>query len=80
MSIGFQLVHGSTVIILQKTVYKQVAAYSRDKEVYAKACGGYIKLKINGGTTHPDVRWLEVDGVKGCRKPKETHGYVEVKS
>jgi len=80
MSIGFQLIHGSTVILRQKTIYKQAQAYFRDGEIYAKAAGGYVKLKNTGGSSHPDISWLEMDGVKGKKKPKiDQFGYVEHK-
>ena len=44
MSVGFQIIHGSVVILRQKTVYKQTNAYHRKGVTYAKAAGGYIKL------------------------------------
>ena len=79
MSIGFEIIHGSVVILRQKTTYKQTAAYHRKGEVYAKGAGGFVKLKVTGGTTHPDITWEELEGVKGTRSPKQTFGYVEYK-
>lgn len=79
MSIGFEIIHGSVVILRQKTVYKQSTAYHYQGDIYAKAAGGYVKLKQTGGTTHPDINWLEMDGVKGVKQPKHSHGFVEYK-
>ena len=79
MSVGFEIIHGSVVILRQKTVYKETMAYHRSGDVYAKACGGFVRLGINGGTTHPDIKWEEMEGVNGIKKPKQTFGYLEYK-
>jgi len=79
MSVGFEIIHGSVVILRQKTIYKQSTGYHRDGVVYAKALAGFVKLRPNGGTTHPDIKWEEIGGIKGVKKPKEAFGDVEYK-
>jgi len=81
MSIGFQIIHGSIVIFRQKTVFKQALAYHRNKEVYVKAGGGYVRLRLDGSTSHPDILWEEMEGVKGIRNKSAGKGQsVEYKS
>ena len=70
MSIGFQVVHGSIVIIRHKLVWKQTEAYRRNGELYVKACGGFVRLRPNNKTTHPDISWEEVEGID-VKKIKE---------
>ena len=80
VNIGFQLIHGSVVILRQKTTYKQVEAYFRNGEVYAKNGSGFIKMKVTGGTTNPDIVWEEVDGIGDYSTPdRKKFGYVEYK-
>tara|TARA_Y100000593_G_C4224646_1_gene293760 strand:- start:236 stop:490 length:255 start_codon:yes stop_codon:yes gene_type:complete len=78
-TIGFQLIHGSVVVIRQKTVYKQTEAYHRNGDVYAKAAGGFIKLSKTGKTTHPDIVWEECYLTSEIKK-KQSVGYLEWKN
>lgn len=80
MSIGFEIIHESTVILRHMTVYKQAKAYKYGGSIYANCMGGFVRLKNNGGTSHPNVTWIEAEGVS-IKKPKPmSGGDVEVKS
>jgi hypothetical protein len=77
MSIGFEVIEDSIVIIRQKTIYKQVKAYDRNGDIYAKACGGFVRLAVSGGTSHPDIKWLEIERSKILKPKPYKAGYLE---
>jgi len=79
MSIGFEIVHGSMVIIRHKYIYKQTTAYHREKQLYAKASGGYVRLSKTGSTSHPDITWLEASINDDSLKPQQKSGFLEYK-
>ena len=66
MSIGFHIIADSIIVFRQKCLYKQGVAYQRNGNVYCKVGSGYARLLCSGQTTHPDVCWLELEGVNGC--------------
>jgi hypothetical protein len=51
-----------TVIRNTKTgVYKQAKLYERKGEVYAAASGGFIRLMDKGATSHPNMKWDDIE-------------------
>lgn len=78
MSVGFEIIHSSVVVLRQKLFYKQTKAYHRDGVVYAKVGGGFIKLYMNNKTSHPDITIEAIEGVKIVNK-KAKHGDMECK-
>lgn len=62
-------------IVLVKGTYRQVAIYTRSGRVYARNGTGYVRLFAGGATSHPNVRWLELDAPDG--QTVENGGYVE---
>lgn len=62
----FTVIDEVNVITVCKGVYRQVAAYRRQKTkgkyyVYAKHGSGYVILYENGTTSNPNIRWDETD-------------------
>lgn len=57
----FHIVEDGAVIILASHVYRQAKLYVRDGKLYAGYGAGFVKLLKGGGTTHPKVRWFEID-------------------
>ncbi len=57
----FHIVEDSQVILRSKGVFRQVAAFRRGDELFAKWGSGFIKLVPGGGTTVPSVSWVELD-------------------
>jgi hypothetical protein len=62
-------------IILVKGTYRQAALYARAGRMYAKNGTGFVRLLQGGATSHPNVRWLELDTPDGTFLEKS--GYVE---
>jgi hypothetical protein len=60
----FHKIEGAVVILRQRGVFKQVDVYRREEKLYAKAAGGFIGLKREGGTTKPEISWEHLEGVK----------------
>ena len=77
MSIGFELVHGSIVIVRHKHLYKQVSAYHRGSQIYAKVSGGFARLSKTGSTSHPDIKWLEASINDAILEPEKKAGFLE---
>lgn len=42
-------------------VFKQVKLYERNKEIYAGASGGFIRLMTDGRTSSPSVKWDDIE-------------------
>jgi len=57
----FSIIGDSVVIIRHKFVYKQVSAYNRNGKVYARHAGGFVRVHLDGRTSHPDVKWEQID-------------------
>lgn len=51
----FAKVEGASCVLKIKGVYKQSPVYVRDRELYAKGSGGFVKLKATGVTGNPDI-------------------------
>jgi len=57
MSGMFQEIEGETAIIAVGGVYKEAQLYKRNHgELYAKAFGGFIRLKFDGATSKSGAR------------------------
>jgi len=60
----FHIVEGAQVIVSRRGVYKQVALYQRDGELYAGLNKtSFVRLLGNRGTSQPDTLWEEIIGV-----------------
>lgn len=58
----FHVIEGAQVILRSKGVFRQAKLYERDGRIAAAAAGGYVMLRSEGRTTHPDISWVEIDG------------------
>lgn len=61
-------------IILSRGVYRQSAVFSRAGKVYAKYGAGFVRLMQGGASSHPNIRWVDID--TGEIKTIERHGYL----
>lgn len=52
----FKRIDGDEALIVQKGVYLAADLYEMDGGLFAKAKGGFIRLKADGSTSHSDVR------------------------
>jgi hypothetical protein len=52
-------------IIYSNGVYRQTALYTRGQGVYAKYGSGYVRLSQGGATSHPKIRWSDLDTPHG---------------
>lgn len=57
----FHVIDDAAVILRSSGVYRQAKVYSRGVELYAGHAGGFIGLMGNGGTTRPNVSWVDLD-------------------
>ncbi len=62
MSISFSIIEDSVVIVKHKHIYKQCIAYVREGCVYVKIGSGYIKMRKDKTTLHPDIKWEAFEG------------------
>lgn len=60
----FKQLEGNSAVLSIGGVYKQVPVYERDGLLYAALSGGFIRLKMDGSTSHPKARLdhLDFDG------------------
>jgi hypothetical protein len=79
MSIGFSAIQDSTIVFRHKCVYKQSTGYKRGDKLYIKVCGGFVRMRENGDTSHPDVVWIETD-IDGVEVKGRSGKYVAVKN
>lgn len=70
----FTRVEDGAVVTLSNGVYRQVDLYERGGRAYARHGGGFVRLQQHGATSHPKVRWHEIDG--GDAKVTEGGGQV----
>ena len=70
----FSIIPEAQAIIHSRGVYRQVPIYERDRKIYAKHGGGFVRLSQGGATSAPNVRWSEVDPGHGSYD--ETQGNV----
>ena len=65
----FTAIPDAQAITTSKGVYRQVPVYQRDGKIYARHGNGFIRLMQGGVSSHPNVRWTELDAAEV--------GYVE---
>lgn len=63
----FHVIEDVQIITRSKGVYKQTKVYRRGDKLYAGHGSGFIMLRANGGTSHPDVAWVELDANDSIR-------------
>lgn len=59
----FTCIEGAFVITSAKGVDRQVDLYEREGKLFAKQCGGFIRLMNDGKTSIASVSWR---GINGC--------------
>jgi hypothetical protein len=57
----FHVIDDAQVILRSRGVYRQAKVYRRDQTLYAGFGPGFITLHKGGGTSRPDVSWLDTD-------------------
>jgi hypothetical protein len=60
----FHVIDDAQVVLRSKGVFKQVKVFRRDNRLYAQHGGGFIGLRRDGGTTHPQIAWDYIEGAK----------------
>lgn len=53
---------GAAIVRLKNRVHKQVSIYRRGTFIYAGVAGGFVRLTRGGGTDHPTISWLDLEG------------------
>lgn len=61
MSILFTILDDQIIVRTSKGVYKQTKIALRGPYAYAKISGGFVGLYANGTTSHPDIRWVDME-------------------
>lgn len=61
----FTIIPEGQAIVLSGGVYRQVPIYARAGHVYAKHGAGFVRLMRGGGTSHVNIKWLELDNPDG---------------
>ena len=59
-----------------KGVYRQAPMFERAGQVYVRFGSGFLRLIYGGATSHPDVKWIDMDG--GGRHITETVKGIEI--
>lgn len=59
-----EIPEGQAIIALNG-VYRQVKIAVRADRVYARYGAGYVRLHQGGATSHPKVRWYQIDAGDG---------------
>lgn len=57
----FHVVDDGFAILRSRGVYRQAKLYRRGNNLYAGFGAGFVKLHVHGGTTAPNVSWIDVD-------------------
>lgn len=60
----FTAIPDAQAITLSKGVYRQVPVFQRDSKIYARHGNGFIRLMQGGTSSHPNVRWAELDAAE----------------
>ena len=58
-------------IVCCKGVYRQAKIAVRSGKIYARYGIGYVRLSQGGATSHPSVRWYQVDAGDGSYLEKQ---------
>lgn len=53
-------------IVCANGVYRQVKIATREGKIYARYGAGYVRLSRGGPTSHPKLRWYEIDAGDGA--------------
>lgn len=61
-SILFTVIDDQIVLRGKNGIYKQARLAHRAGHVFAKVAGGFVQVYTNGTTSHPDYRWLDMEG------------------
>lgn len=61
----FTIIPEGQAIVHSRGVYRQVPVYERGGVCHAKHGGGFIRLSRGGGTSHPNVKWADLDTPEG---------------
>lgn len=72
----FHVIDDAAAIIRIKGVYRQVKLYRRGDALFAGYGSGFIKLSPGGGTSHPNVSWLDLDLPAGMISKEAGFGVV----
>lgn len=72
----FHVIDDAAAIIRTKGVFRQVKVYRRGEALYAGHGSGFIKLSAGGGTSTPNVSWLDIDLPEGMRFAEKGFGVV----
>lgn len=70
----FQEVEGEAAILIENGVFKQVALYKRNGNLYAKNGGGFIRLNEDGSTTKAKCRLVALDWANPNTLGRDIHG------
>lgn len=57
----FHVIDDAFVILRSKGVYRQAKLYRRGVGTYAAWGAGFIRVLKGGGTTNPNVGWVDLD-------------------
>ncbi len=52
-------------IVCSGGVYRQTPIAQRKGLIYAKYGAGYVRLHSGGGSSHPKLKWYEIDAADG---------------
>lgn len=57
----FTTIPDAFAVVHSTGVYRQVPLFERGGKVYAKHGVGFVRLSAGGSTSHPKIRWAEID-------------------
>lgn len=57
----FHIIEDSCVILRSRGVFRQSALYRRGNQLYGSIGGGLVELAARGGTSAPNVTWVDMD-------------------
>lgn len=60
------VIEGAFAWMYTKGIFRQVPLYIRGEAIFAKWGAGYVRLRANGATSNPNIRWNELDGGDLC--------------
>ena len=71
----FHEIADAAVIIVARSVFKQVKVYRRGSALYAAASGGFVRLYKSGGTGVANIRWdeIEIPGIETQELKSDVH-------
>lgn len=70
----FTVVEDCAVVLRCKGVYRQAKLYRRGQDAFAQWGAGFVRLLPRGGTTLPNVTWLETDAIDFIPSKAKFHG------